>query len=76
MAAGAVCTLPVSGRAIPVNSCSLVTCRTCKAKRRQRAPGHERLSAAFRWEFPKLGGTLFWGPYNKDPIILLYMRVI
>ena len=21
------------------------------------------------WEFPKLGGTLFWGPYNKDPTI-------
>ena len=19
------------------------------------------------WEFPKIGGTLFWGPYNKDP---------
>ena len=21
------------------------------------------------WEFPELGGTLFWGPYNKDPTI-------
>ena len=22
------------------------------------------------WEFPKIRGTLFWGPYNnKDPII-------
>ena len=21
------------------------------------------------WEFPKFGGTLFWGPYNKDPTI-------
>ena len=20
-----------------------------------------------KWEFPKLRGTLFWGPYNKDP---------
>ena len=19
------------------------------------------------WEFPKIRGTLFWGPYNKDP---------
>ena len=19
------------------------------------------------WEFPKIMGTLFWGPYNKDP---------
>ena len=19
------------------------------------------------WEFPKIGGTLFWGPYSKDP---------
>ena len=21
------------------------------------------------WEFPKIGGTLFWGPYNKNPTI-------
>ena len=21
------------------------------------------------WDFPKLRGTLFWGPYNKDPTI-------
>ena len=21
------------------------------------------------WEFPKVRGTLFWGPYNKDPTI-------
>ena len=21
------------------------------------------------WAFPKTRGTLFWGPYNKDPII-------
>ena len=21
------------------------------------------------WEFSKLGGTLFWGPYDKDPTI-------
>ena len=21
------------------------------------------------WEFPKIGGTLFWGPYNRDPTI-------
>ena len=19
------------------------------------------------WEFPKIRGTIFWGPYNKDP---------
>ena len=19
------------------------------------------------WEFPKIRGTLFWGPYNNDP---------
>ena len=23
----------------------------------------------FSWEFPKIAGTLFWGPYNKDPTI-------
>ena len=22
-----------------------------------------------KWEFPKIRGTLFWGPYNKDPTI-------
>ena len=21
------------------------------------------------WQFPKIRGTLFWGPYNKDPTI-------
>ena len=21
------------------------------------------------WEFPKIGGTLFWGPYNTDPTV-------
>ena len=21
------------------------------------------------WRFPKIGGTLFWGPYHKDPTI-------
>ena len=21
------------------------------------------------WEFPKIRGALFWGPYNKDPTI-------
>ena len=21
------------------------------------------------WEFPKIWGTLFWGPYNKSPAI-------
>ena len=22
-----------------------------------------------KWEFPKIRGTLFWGPYNKDSTI-------
>ena len=21
------------------------------------------------WEFPRIRGTVFWGPYNKDPTI-------
>ena len=21
------------------------------------------------WELPKVSGTLFWGPYNKEPTI-------
>ena len=24
---------------------------------------------ALKWEFPKITGTLFWGPYNRDPTI-------
>ena len=28
------------------------------------------------WDFPKIRGTLFWGPYNKGPIYLgYYIRV-
>ena len=27
------------------------------------------LACANMWEFPKIGGTLFWGPYNKGPTI-------
>ena len=23
----------------------------------------------YKWEFPKMRGTLFWGPYNQDPTI-------
>ena len=26
-------------------------------------------SNAPKWEFPKIGDTLFWGPYYKDPTI-------
>ena len=26
----------------------------------------------FKWEFQKIRGTLFWGPYNKDPYYLGY----
>ena len=25
--------------------------------------------AGFIWEFPKIRGALFWGPYDKDPTI-------
>ena len=28
------------------------------------------------WEFPKIRGTLFWGPHNKDPNKLgYYIRI-
>ena len=26
-----------------------------------------RVSCLITWEFPKIRGTLFWGPCNKDP---------
>ena len=25
-----------------------------------------------KWDFPKIRGTFFWGPYNKDPTIQGY----
>ena len=31
--------------------------------------GWDSVPAALMWEFPKIWGTLFWGPYNKDPTI-------
>ena len=33
-----------------------------------RVKGH-RLCCCDKWGFPKIRGTLFWGPYNKDPTI-------
>ena len=30
---------------------------------------HMTITLSLKWEFPKIGGTLFWGPYNKDPTI-------
>ena len=27
------------------------------------------LTYACTWELPKIRGTLFWGPHNKDPTI-------
>ena len=29
----------------------------------------KRLSDTATWEFPKIRGTLFWSPYNKNPTI-------
>ena len=26
-------------------------------------------SSSPKWELPNIRGTLFWGPYNKDPTI-------
>ena len=28
-----------------------------------------RLEVESMWEFPKIRGTLFWGPCNQDPTI-------
>ena len=30
---------------------------------------HPNINTKRIWEFPKIRGTLFWGPYNKDPTI-------
>ena len=30
---------------------------------------HYQLLRTPIWEYPKTGGSLFWGPYNKDPTI-------
>ena len=29
----------------------------------------EELGAKSKWGFPKIRGTLIWGPYNQDPTI-------
>ena len=29
--------------------------------------GKVRVRVEGMWEFPKIGVTLFWGPFNKDP---------
>ena len=31
--------------------------------------GPRRHGPSLTWDFPKMGGTLFWGPYNTDPAI-------
>ena len=31
--------------------------------------GGFKLQGVRIWEFPKIRGTLFWAPYNKDPTI-------
>ena len=33
------------------------------------------LTRFFISEFPKIRGTLFWDPYNKDPTLGYYIRV-
>ena len=32
-------------------------------------PEPERPTSHYLGEFPKIGGALFWGPYDKDPAI-------
>ena len=34
-----------------------------------RSSGDSYLVLVLIWEFPKTRGTLFWGPYNKDPTV-------
>ena len=31
--------------------------------------GYRKSTASDKWEFPTIRGTLFWGPYDKDPTI-------
>ena len=37
--------------------------------RKQTYAGLSDPRPSLKWEFPKIRGTLFWGPYNKDPTI-------
>ena len=32
-------------------------------------PKRSTLNPMYIWEFPKIGCTSFWGPYDKDPTI-------
>ena len=36
---------------------------------RATGPEAQGLKHETKWEFPKIGGALFGGPYNKDPTI-------
>ena len=40
-----------------------------KAKTLNKDSKQNAIRPSNTWEFPKIGGTLFWGPYNKDPTI-------
>ena len=40
---------------------------TVRGGRRSSAGHHGR---GYTWQFQKLRGTLFWGPYNKEPTFI------
>ena len=43
--------------------------RSLRLNRKARRLGLSTVMRAVIWEFPKIRGTFFWGPYTKDPTI-------
>ena len=59
-----------------IGKTSLSSAPALRAPRSQPAPGlrfcapmQAQTSKTLKWDFPKIRGTLFGGPYNKDPTI-------
>ena len=53
----------------PMTGSGLLGSGAAVLKFRARNPQTPNHKAPKYWSFRKLGGTLFWGPYNKDPTI-------
>ena len=61
----------VSGkvRTLPANVAHEVGRQVARAPASPDRKDSNKRSSNDMWEFPKIRGTLFWDPYNKDPTI-------
>ena len=54
---------------IPPSPILIIKAPTVNPKKLETGIRPKSAGIPYIWEFPKIRGTLFWGPYNKDPII-------